>query len=1336
MENAHSKSPPASSDDKHRTFSQANEETTSPRRDVIDVDTVPITRETSPARSTNSPHISSSIHQHHPCPGILTSAGAGESMHLTYPFGVHELFGNPWDYSSIAGQLFIHSRTCQRWGTFDGLCSSCKALEGDDLLAGVQHRMKNGTHPNARLGYHGIGALQRIIRKQQKSIRALRLQGLNSTRRLATTKAAPDHHKTWMTAIGSGKVERVDQLVRVGLKRGAGIKEMLRMYGRAAEEDYRPRSYTEEDYMRTLLLWRLGGQRIGNIAHKALSLPAVDTVRSRSHVPMIEASPGIPQLTTIQKNIGSSFAAITEIVQKKRIVHQSVMFDEIKCELRARWDPRTNFILGICREHSARVSLEFKSENEASLLKEALEENQVHLATQATIGAIGLLTGESRLYSARPILLSGTCKAEKGVNHAKLIDTTVKACADTEVRTICLASDGDPMRGEALIRLTFKHTLPENSPLQPILSGLPFMNLEVGDDDLTTDKDYKHVFKCFRNLCLRKAGFTVHGVHIMPSLLRAHLADNGLNTVRINNLLNPDDTHGVKLAYDLLKEIWSLPEIPASTNPHPGFTATRDALRTMGELFQHLLMPYICVDLTLSEQLEHLSSAAHMILALYVEECAKTKSMPSQLYLNAQIMIKNVFFCVAKAQVDDPEGHFWLVLLGTDRLEELFGIVRTMVGNDANVDVLQLGDRVTNATEVSTIFALYPHWDTPPRRLKLPPLTRDGPVIHDRVDHLKPASWKGDVRVSSVDLQTCWSMGRRAVELAHPPLKIILDNMGPAVDMLRPFGVDMVKVPRDEIDDTLELDGESLDDFPSSPVQDLEDATSEEEGEDDASCDMRSKYQPCFELDGKQVHKAWFLKHTFPWKLNSTDRLKRVQNAPRHAMNEDTYLTVESKAGEDVLTVDSTVTTLIRCQNHLFLAIAEVLDITYQNQHRSQIPACVLRDATTIVNYQLLCIIPANGDDDPTSTFDWKWSYRRGSSHQVLGRLVHPYKPVVCTPNTGKPFYTFESRDLRVIASSMLEDLSPDDSHRLPQVAASPDFPYRQSAGLACFVCEQNGKERDILDAAVKKCTYCQPPVVLPTSNMRLLEHMGAHILYDKNIDRSLEPCGLCLRPSPVCSFYLKRSSGTVSDMRVDQKRSVCINKVSFRYKVAATSPSTSLCSNIPVICPECPPKAPAVWKYNMPSHMKRKHPHVPQNALREEWVVSDLEMDEMKNIWSGRHKNKKSKKNKKNKKNKKQGKQGLQVSEAHKSALALEDEISEKDSDSDLEGIQSEQLDPAGETTIEKDIVMPPDLQDATEQIPFSEAPENSHGRKRHAREEVFGLHVRARAVNSDSIT
>ena len=52
-------------------------------------------------------------------------------------------------------------------------------------------------------------------------------------------------------------------------------------------------------------------------------------------------------------------------------------------------------------------------------------------------------------------------------------------------------------------------------------------------------------------------------------------------------------------------------------------------------------------------------------------------------------MVKNVIFCIAKAKIDDPDGKFFPIQLGTDQLKELFGIPRTMVGNDANVDILQ-----------------------------------------------------------------------------------------------------------------------------------------------------------------------------------------------------------------------------------------------------------------------------------------------------------------------------------------------------------------------------------------------------------------------------------------------------------------------------------------------------------------------------------------------------------------------------------------------------------------------------------------------------------------------
>jgi hypothetical protein len=245
---------------------------------------------------------------------------------------------------------------------------------------------------------------------------------------------------------------------------------------------------------------------------------------------------------------------------------------------------------------------------------------------QATVGALGVLSGETRLYSARPILISGSCKRKTGSQHATLINMSYLASRKSKLRTISIASDGESRHGEALVQITFKRQLDPTSPIYDMLYLLPLMNLEVGDDDLTADKDYKHVFKRLRNLMLREKGFHVHAVHIKPSVIRSHLMSNNLNSTRIEYLLNPNDRQDVKLAYDMLSDIWSLPESP----PHalPGFIQARSSFKILGELFRHILFPYICVDLSLSEQLVHLSAAAHLLLALFSKDT--TKVMPTR----------------------------------------------------------------------------------------------------------------------------------------------------------------------------------------------------------------------------------------------------------------------------------------------------------------------------------------------------------------------------------------------------------------------------------------------------------------------------------------------------------------------------------------------------------------------------------------------------------------------------------------------------------------------------------------------------------------------------------
>ncbi|KAF8170124.1 hypothetical protein BJ912DRAFT_832733, partial [Pholiota molesta] len=312
-------------------------------------------------------------------------------------------------------------------------------------------------------------------------------------------------------------------------------------------------------------------------------------------------------------------------------------------------------------------------------------------------------------------------------------------------------------RGSAFIILTFKHKLSSQSPIYPLLKPLKFLNLFVGFDDLTCNKDWKHIFKCFHNLLLRECGVVINGLRITPDIIKSHFKSEGLSADHIRSVFNPEDQQDVKLAFDMLKDIWNLPRTP--TNNKPGSFAACEALWLLGKLCFHMVYPYLCTDLSLSEQIGHLSAAAHLAIVLY--KMAGKDFILTNLYIDLMIMIKNILFCIAKAKVDNPDDDFYIILLGTDRLEELFGVLRTMIGNDANLDILQLVSHLTGTMEISNILTKYPQWDRSPCRLKLPALSHDSKELPSTVDHIKPASWKGNVRVADVSLQTAWTHGHR-----------------------------------------------------------------------------------------------------------------------------------------------------------------------------------------------------------------------------------------------------------------------------------------------------------------------------------------------------------------------------------------------------------------------------------------------------------------------------------------------------------------------------------------------------------------------------------------------
>ena len=131
-----------------------------------------------------------------------------------------------------------------------------------------------------------------------------------------------------------------------------------------------------------------------------------------------------------------------------------------------------------------------------------------------------------------------------------------------------------------------------------------------------------------------------------------------------------------------------------------------------------------------------------------------------------------------------------------------------MVGNDANLDILQLVSHLSGTTEVANILVKYPQWDRSPQRLKLPAMSHESKEIPDSADHIKPGSWQGNVKVKDVSLQTSCNRGRHIIEQECEGLKHILHELdnSEGVDILSPFGTLLFDVPLadDDIDKSLE----------------------------------------------------------------------------------------------------------------------------------------------------------------------------------------------------------------------------------------------------------------------------------------------------------------------------------------------------------------------------------------------------------------------------------------------------------------------------------------------------------------------------------------------------
>jgi len=184
-------------------------------------------------------------------------------------------------------------------------------------------------------------------------------------------------------AIASGKINRVDRVLSIGLRQKKGVRGLLAAYFAAADGVYSPRSFTEEEDMKSILTWRLGGNRLAQINHNANGAQCISYLRSRSTVPPIIPSHEHPTTEQIKRNVEATLKGVLDEIHSRmsgKVLHTVLMFDELAMEKRIRWDPKTNHFLGVCREHAHKMSMEFVNEGDMEELFRLIDAETVHYA--------------------------------------------------------------------------------------------------------------------------------------------------------------------------------------------------------------------------------------------------------------------------------------------------------------------------------------------------------------------------------------------------------------------------------------------------------------------------------------------------------------------------------------------------------------------------------------------------------------------------------------------------------------------------------------------------------------------------------------------------------------------------------------------------------------------------------------------------------------------------------------------------------------------------------------------------------------------------------------------
>ena len=267
-------------------------------------------------------------------------------------------------------------------------CLNCSEIRGHAIVEGLFWRLNNSTQECTNYAWYNLRDFLELIERKNKQINGLKSEGLNRARAIAHRTTALDGHRRLLISIATSNHHCINIIVLNGLQNNASIQTMISKIALAAQGTYQPKSYTQVEYQLTYLLWKFGGPRVANLYARACGGPHTNTVAHHCKVPPLVALHVAPTESQMLQNLNILYPNSPNQLYSSSIQGYSIVIDEIALEKRLRWDPQTNMIVGVCREHSDECSLNFQTTAEANYLRDKLIDDVVHLACEVCISLI------------------------------------------------------------------------------------------------------------------------------------------------------------------------------------------------------------------------------------------------------------------------------------------------------------------------------------------------------------------------------------------------------------------------------------------------------------------------------------------------------------------------------------------------------------------------------------------------------------------------------------------------------------------------------------------------------------------------------------------------------------------------------------------------------------------------------------------------------------------------------------------------------------------------------------------------------------------------------------